>query len=70
MSLGQYLCDRLGALQLDCPVLPPPACAKAHAGGGDGNERGDRDRGAPQAPDPAAAAATDDLAAVAVLSNN
>lgn len=60
MSLGQYLPDRLAWKQLDCPVLAAPALA----GTIDDDGVVVSDQG------PALIAETDELAAVAVLSNN
>jgi hypothetical protein len=63
MSLAQYVTDRLAAMQLDCPVLPAAACAdRVGEGPAAGFHRGSApvDEGG----------VVDELAAVAVLSNN
>ena len=60
MSLGQYLTDRLAGMQFDCPVLPAPACPECSAE----HDAAMRCRLAEQMVE------VDELAAVAVLSNN
>jgi hypothetical protein len=63
MSLARYVTGRLAAMQLDCPVLPAPACAEPI-----GEEPAAGFRHGPAPVDEGDVA--DELAAVAVLGDN
>jgi len=63
MSLARYVTDRLAAIQLDCPVLPGPACVEPV---GEEPAAGFRRGSAPLDEGEVA----DELAAVAVLGDN